>query len=128
MNGLALRNRERGIPSLFEDFFNDNWFSSYQKPALIEWDDSGKEATITIEAPGFSKDDIKIESHSDGLTIVGEIQDEKMKGRLRQANFSYALKRSDIDLKNVDAKLENGILTIGIKKSKDQLSRVIPIN
>jgi len=128
MNGLALRaNGNRGFPSIFEDFFNDNWFSAYQKPALMDWDEEGNKGVITIEAPGFSKEDIKIESHSDGISITGEVKDESVKNRLRQTSFSYFLKRSDLDTKNVDAKLENGILTIDVKKSKNKLSRVIEI-
>lgn len=128
MNGLALRNRNRGgIPSLFDDFLTDNWFSNYQSPAIMEWDEEGNKGVITIEAPGFTKDDIKIESSSDGIVITGEISDDSLKNRLRQASFSYILKRSDIDPKNVDAKLENGILTIGVNKAKDKVSRVIQI-
>jgi len=128
MSGLALRhNGNRGLPSLFEDFFTDNWFSQYQKPAHMEWDESGEKGTITIEAPGFSKEDIKIESDSSGLSITGEVKNESLKNRLTQSTFSYLLKRSDLDTKNIDARLENGILEIGIKKAKNKLSRVIEI-
>lgn len=127
MSGLALLNRRDNIPSLFDSFFNDSWFNQYQKPAYMEWDEDGNGGTIMIEAPGFSKDDIKIESDSNGITITGEIQDENMKNRLRQASFSYVLRRSDIDPENVDAKLDKGILTLGVKKAKDKLSRVIEI-
>ena len=128
MSNLALRKRNgMALPSIFDDFFTDNWFNSYQKPAYMEWDEEGNNGTIVIEAPGFSKEDIKIESDSDGLAITGEVKDEAMKNRLRQASFSYILRRSDLDTKNVDAKLENGILTIGVKKAKDKLSRVIEI-
>lgn len=128
MNGLALRHQgNRGIPSIFDDFFADNWFSQYQKPAYMEWDDEENKGTITIEAPGFTKEDIKIESNSDGISITGEVKDENIKNRLRQTSFSYILRRSDLDTKNVEAKLENGILTINMKKAKDKLSRVIEI-
>jgi HSP20 family molecular chaperone IbpA len=127
MNGLALRNRNRGLSSLFDDFFTDNMFSNYQTPALMDWDEEGNKGVITIEAPGFTKDDIKIETNSDGIIVSGEIKDDSLKNRLRQSSFSYVLRRTDIDPKNVDAKLENGILSIGISKSKDRISRVIEI-
>lgn len=127
MSGLALPNGNRGIPSLFDSFFNDSFYNSYQKPAYMEWDDDENKGKITIEAPGFSKEDIKIESDSDGITITGEVKDEDMRSRLRQASFSYVLRRSDIDNKKVNAKLENGILTIDVQKAKDKLSRVIEI-
>jgi len=127
MSGLALLNRRDSIPSIFDNFFNDSWFNHYQKPAYMEWDEDGNGGTIMIEAPGFSKDDIKIESDSNGITITGEVTDENMKNRLRQTSFSYVLRRSDIDPEDVDAKLDNGILTLGVKKAKDKLSRVIEI-
>lgn len=128
MSGLALKpNGNRGLPSLFEDFFTDNWFSNYQKPAYIEWDEEGNKGTITIEAPGFSKEDINIESNSNGISITGEVKDDSLKNCLRQTSFSYILRRFDLDTKNVDAKLENGILTIEVKKAKNKLSRVIEI-
>jgi len=127
MSGLALLNRRDSIPSIFDNFFNDSWFNHYQKPAYMEWDEDGNGGTIMIEAPGFSKDDIKIESDSNGITITGEVTDKNMKNRLRQTSFSYVLRRSDIDPEDVDAKLDNGILTLGVKKAKDKLSRVIEI-
>jgi len=127
MNGLALPNGTRGIPSLFDTFFNDSFFNSYQKPAYMDWDEEKNNGTITIEAPGFSKEDIQIESNSEGITITGEVKDENMKNRLRQASFSYVLRRPDIDNKKVNAKLENGILTIDVQRAKDKLSRVIEI-
>lgn len=127
MNGLALRNRNRGIPSIFDEILADNWFSNYQSPAIMEWDEDGNKGSITIEAPGFSKDDIKIESNSDGISITGEIKDESIKNRLRQASFSYFLKRTDLDTKNIKAKLDNGILTIDVQKAKDKVTRMIEI-
>jgi HSP20 family molecular chaperone IbpA len=127
MNGLALRNRNRGISSIFDDFLTDNWFSNYQSPAIMDWDEEGNNGVITIEAPGFTKDDVKIETNSDGIVITGELKDESLKNRLKQCSFSYILRRSDLDPKNIEAKLENGVLTIGVSKSKDKVSRLIPI-
>lgn len=127
MYGLA--HKTRGFPELFDEFFTD-WFTSYehsQKYALIEWDKDEKEATITIEAPGFSKEDIKIESDSKGLKISGEISDETLKNKLSNRKFSYILRRTDLDPKSVQAILENGILEIKLKKEKDKKVKIIEI-
>lgn len=125
MRHLNLCSFDQDISSIFENFFNDSDFSIYQKPALIEWEDD--KGTIVIEAPGFSKNEIKVEANTDGISIKGEISDDKIKNRLSKSNFSYILKRTDIDLQNIDAKLENGILIIVIQKSKDKESKIIEI-
>ncbi len=120
----------RGLPSLFDEFFNESWFSNFensQKYALIEWDEEEKEATITIEAPGFQKEDIEISSDSEGLTISGEISNETLKNKLTHRKFSYILRRSDLDPKSVQAILKNGILEIKLKKEKDKKSKIIEI-
>lgn len=101
-------------------------FSDTQNNYLIDWGDDGK-GVITIEAPGFKKDDIKIEASQEGISIKGEIKDEKIKKKLRNSSFYYFIKRSDIDPKNVNAKLEDGILYVTINKAKDKVSKIIPI-
>jgi len=130
MRGLVLPDGNRGLPSLFESIFSDDWFFNTemsQKPAFMEWNESGDEASIAIEAPGFSKENIKIESDSRGLVISGELTDENTKKRVSQKSFSYILRRSDLDPKSVQAKLENGILEIQVKKEKDKKSKIIEI-
>ena len=127
MYGLA--NGNRGFPSLLDEFFSD-WFTTLehsQKYALMEWDKDEKEAIITIEAPGFAKEDIKIESDQKGLTISGEISDETLKNKLTNRKFSYILRRSDLDPKSVQAILEDGVLEIKLKKEKDKKAKIIEI-
>ena len=124
----------RGISSFFDDIFNDffhtNWLSemnSLQKPALMTWDDEKEEFQITIDATGIPKEDIKIEVNKDGLTIEGEIKDEKLKERLGERKISYILKRNDIDPNSIAAKVNNGILDLTLKKSKDKSKKIIEI-
>lgn len=130
MKELVLANRTRGFPSFFDEFLNPDWFFNTgisQKPAFMEWNESGDKASIVIEAPGFSKENIKIESDSRGLVITGELTDENTKKKVSQKNFSYILRRSDLDPKNVQAKLENGILEIQVQKEKDKKTKIIEI-
>ena len=124
---LVLPNGTRGFPSLFDELFDDVFFSYNQSPASMEWDEDGNKGTITIEAPGFSRDDIKIESDSKGITITGEISDENSKKRLSRSSFSYVLKRTDLDPKGTSAKLNDGILSIEVSKEKDKKAKVIEI-
>jgi HSP20 family molecular chaperone IbpA len=130
MKELALLNEKRGFPLFFSDFLSEDWFSLpelKQKSAFMEWNEAGDEASISIEAPGFSKEDIKIESNSEGLIITGELTNDNTKKKVSQQSFSYILKRYDLDPKSVQAKLENGILEIQVKKEKDKKSKIIEI-
>jgi len=131
MNGLALLRDSRVFPSIFDEFFFDtpiipSLFSDIQNNYLIDWGDDGK-GSITIEAPGFKKDDIKVEVTSEGISIKGEIKDDGIKKKLSRSSFYYFIKRGDIDPKSVNAKLEDGILYISINRAKDKVSRIIPI-
>lgn len=131
MRELKLFDEVRGIPCLFDILF-DNYqknvfFDTRQKPATLDWDEEKEEGNIIIEAPGFVKDEIKIESNSDGILIKGEIKDEKIKEKIGMTIFSYILKRNDVDPNSISATLENGLLKISFKKEKDKRKKIVEI-
>ena len=135
MNTLALRNQSNGlslIDNIFSDFFNDNWLSfseiKNQEPAYYFYDEKTGEYTITAQAPGFSREDIELEVVDDGIKLVGEIKNEDLKKRIGEKKFSYFMKVKNVNYKDVEAKLENGILEVKFKtKEKDKISKKIEI-
>jgi HSP20 family protein len=122
--------------SVFDKFFQDafpnissefgaNAFtdSSYPKVDVIDTNDS-----IVIEAavPGLEKQDVTVEVTPDDkiLTISGikKVREQKaettyIRRELKRSAFtrSFALSEN-LDTTNIDAKFENGILTITIAK------------
>ena len=77
-----------------------------------------------MEVPGIAKENISIELEDDVLTISVK-QDNKEENKdnkyLRHEivstyNFSRGFQVLDADMDNVTAKLENGILTVMVKK------------
>lgn len=123
------------IPNLFDHFLDNemfNWsdrnFSTTNTtlPAVnIKEDVKGFE--VELAAPGFEKDDFKIELNNDVLSISSEkkFENETKNGeQFTKREFSYqSFCRSfslpvDVENENISAKYENGILKIAIPKKE----------
>lgn len=91
-----------------------------------------KEYTVSLEVPGVSEDDIKLELADDTLTISGE---KKRENTAKDKNY-YCLERSygafrrvlslteDVDQDNIQAHFKNGVLTITMPRKALPASRV----
>lgn len=116
---------------LFDDFFNDSFFStpvSRTQTSLMRTDikDDGTNYELSIELPGFKKEDICAELKDGYLTISAahsENKDEKnSEGKLiRQERYSGSCKRSfyvgdALKQEDIKAGFENGILKLNFPK------------
>ena len=100
---------------------------------VIETD---KEYKVEIAAPGLTRDDFKIDINEDNeLTVSMEKkaenkeEDKKRKGTYLRREFSYSSFRQrmilpdNVNVDNIDAKMENGVLTIDIPKKTEEEKR-----
>ena len=80
---------------------------------------------INLTVPGYGKKDIDIEMIGDELTIVGiENQDRNLSGFKK----AYRISNDSIDVDNISAKCENGLLTVTVPKIVPEIvSRKIKI-
>ena len=96
--------------------------SSYPKVNIIDTLDA-----ITIEAaiPGLSKEDIEIELNDETLTIKGASKNIKsqekpnyLRRELKKSFFSrsFKLTKEKLDLTQISAASENGLLTVTVPK------------
>ena len=74
---------------------------------------------IEMATPGISKDDLIVDVDDGLLTISYESKDKDQQNSLQ---FQNSFKRSwtmpkDVDFENIDAKYENGVLSVSIPKS-----------
>lgn len=103
------------------DFFEKG---AYPKINVTEYDNS-----VVIEAgvPGLTKSDVSVEIESGTLTITGNKViksnvDEKICNSYRELKHSSFIRSfslsENIDTNTVDAKVENGLLTIKLNKIK----------
>jgi HSP20 family protein len=130
------------MPSLIDRFFNDDLFdwslqnfsnTNSNLPAvnIKEKDDAFE---IEMAAPGFKKEDFKIELNNNLLSISSEKKTEnetKENERFTKREFSYqSFMRSftlpnSIEGEKINAKYKNGILNIHIPKKEE--AKVKPV-
>jgi HSP20 family molecular chaperone IbpA len=96
------------FPTKVFDLYTDN-------SDLLERYIQVENGTLTLEVPGFSKKDLTLEvDQSEGLiTINGEKEINGRKRTVKKSIRDYRLR--NIDLDGVDAKIEDGILSIYLK-------------
>lgn len=127
--------------NLFDDIFDDSFFTGHDplfgkngrnlmKTDVRETDDA-KSYRLSIDLPGFKKDEITVEVKNGCLNISaakGLDKEEKDKdGKyIRQERYAGSCSRSfyignEVDPAAVTAKFENGILQISVPKASRQL-------
>ncbi|HED9323938.1 TPA: Hsp20/alpha crystallin family protein, partial [Salmonella enterica subsp. enterica serovar Enteritidis] len=122
---------------LFRDF-GRQFFSNFPDEQSIKTDISEKEDRYELKAelPGFSKDQIDISYENGMLIISGEnnqVNEEKdNEGKVIQKERSYSnVKRmyslNNIDEDNIEAKFEDGILSVDLPKTENNQRKVIDI-
>lgn len=123
--------------SLFDDFFKDDFFNlvksqgltptqgAYPKVDVTAYDDR---IEIESEIPGLKKEDVSVEVCDGVLTIRGnkrQDNEEKRNGKvvfkeLKRSSFQRSFVLDDtLDASSIDAKFENGILNITVKRLKE---------
>jgi HSP20 family protein len=85
--------------------------------------DAGEHIVATMEVPGLNEEELKIEAHSDALTITGERKIQHPEGvTMHRAERSPGkFSRSfglpcQVDLEKTTATLKNGVLTVNMRK------------
>lgn len=116
---------------LFDDFFNDPFFSSsfnHQDISMMKTDvkDDGANYQLAVDLPGFKKEDIKAELKDGYLTIAAnheESKDEKDEdGKfVRKERYTGSCRRTfyvgdSIRQEDIKAGFENGVLHLQFPK------------
>ena len=127
---MAIKLYGRDPLKMFENVFNETvspFVSSMVAPSF-KVDVSEDEEAIYIDAdmPGMKKEGVKISMDEDVLTISAERthEEEQKKKDYHRVERSYgSMSRSfslgeNVDLENVDAKYDNGVLHIVVPKKE----------
>jgi HSP20 family protein len=110
------------------------WTGEFESPAvdLVEQDDS---FVVTVDLPGFERDEIKIRVTDQTLRIEAEHEeaateeDERYIRRERRHETTRRAVRlpDEVDKENVHARMKNGVLTVTLPKLEVEESRTIEI-
>jgi HSP20 family protein len=131
---MSLIRFTNNYPSVFDRFFSNDALDYVNRSSAsarvtmpsVNIREGNESFTIDFAAPGFSKDDFKIELNQDVLTVSSEKKtEERTKSdndhfscqEFRYSSFSRSFTLpEDVDAEKIDAKYENGILSVLIPK------------
>jgi HSP20 family protein len=127
------------FPGIRDDFFGP--LSARQKASFSEMmpsvDIYEKDGKVTFEAevPGFKKEDLKVDVRGKIITLSGERKTETgdEENRVRKERRYGRFERSfslgfEADSNTVEARYENGILTIVVARPQEEQAKQIQIN
>lgn len=116
----------------------DRFIKNYVDTAMSLFDDTCKRvnskventesgARIILVVPGFEKDDLKITTEDDRLTVSGVNKETSRTKVLPDFKESFYVGR-EIDMNNISASLKNGVLVINLQKKKELTGKQIMID
>jgi HSP20 family protein len=134
MNSLIKTNGRRANPLLrdffdIENIFTDSWGSLGKTFPSVNISEDDKSFCVDVVAPGFNKDDFKVNVEDDVLTISAETQtenkeeDKKREYSRREYSYnsftrSFRLPENAKD-NEVSATYKDGILELNIPKTEN---------
>jgi HSP20 family protein len=136
MSAITRRYNQNWLPSIFNDFFDNDWMArtNVTAPAInVLENETGYE--IELAAPGMTKDDFKVSLDDNGDLVInmekkeennGENNEEKKHGRYLRREFSYTkfqqtmVLPEDVEKEKISATVVNGVLKVEIPKQVKQ--------
>ena len=121
-------NNQNWLPSIFNDFFDNEWMekSNATAPAINVLENE-KSYDLEVAAPGMTKEDFKVTLDENGDLVINmkkkqENNEDKKNGPYLRREFSYSkyqqtmLLPDDADREKINAQVENGVLKVNIPK------------
>lgn len=131
------------LPSIFNDFFDNNWMEKANATApAINVVESDKDYKVEVAVPGMTKEDFNIHLGDENELVISmekkvENEDKENKKYLRR-EFSYTKFQQslylpdNVDKEKITANVANGVMTIELPKysqeEKAKINRVIEIH
>ena len=139
------RQNQNWLPSIFNDFFNDEWFpmrAAMSAAPAINVKESDQAFEIEMAVPGMTKEDFKVHvNDKDQLVVSVEKKNEKKEedksSKFLRREFNYTrfeqalLLPENVDREAITAKVCSGVLHVVLPKLADvpakEPTRVIEI-
>ena len=138
-------NNKNWLPSIFNDFFDNDWMVKANATApAINVIENEKDYKVEVAAPGMTKEDFNIHLGEDNELVITmekknetKEEDKENKKYLRR-EFSYSkfqqafVLPEDVEKDKISANVTDGVLTIELPKrtpeEKAKINRVIEIH
>lgn len=123
---------------LLQDFFTNKRSDLTSASILSPSSEISEDAThylMKFDLPGVQKENIHIEAHNDLLTVTAERKEEKTlnENKRHLSEVFYGTYSRSFQLphpvseKSIEAKFENGVLSIKVPKTEISQARKIPV-
>ena len=134
---MPVRRTQNWLPSIFKDFFDNDWMvkANATAPAINVFE-TEKEYKVELAAPGMTKEDFNVHIDEENNLVISmekktenkeeSNKDEKKEGRYLRREFSYSkfqqtmILPDDVDKEKISAQVENGVLNINLPKFTEQ--------
>ena len=125
---LPILNANNWFPTVFDDFFNNDWMPRRKATApAVNVKEDAKAYTMELAVPGIKKEFCRVNINADGNLEVAienklEHKEENKKEHFLRREFSYSnyqqtyVLPDDIEKDHIAAKVDNGVLTITLPK------------
>ena len=134
---LPILNANNWFPTVFDDFFNNDWMPRMKATApAVNVKEDAKAYTMELAVPGIKKEFCRVNINADGNLEVAienklEHKEENKKEHFLRREFSYSnyqqtyVLPDDIEKDHIAAKVDNGVLTITMPKvTKDEVKKI----
>ena len=134
---LQVMNSNSWFPTMFDDFFNNDWMPKMKATApAVNVKEDANAYTMELAVPGIKKEFCRENNNADGNLEVAienklEHKEENKKEHFLRREFSYSnyqqtyVLPDDIVKDHIAAKVDNGVLTITMPKvSKDEVKQI----
>ena len=134
---MPVRRTQNWLPSIFNDFFDNDWMvkANATAPAINVFE-TEKEYKVELAAPGMTKEDFNVHIDEENNLVISmekktenkeeSNKAEKKEGRYLRREFSYSkfqqtmILPDDVDKEKISAQVENGVLNINLPKFTEQ--------
>ena len=134
---LPILNANNWFPTVFDDFFNNDWIPRMKATApAVNVKEDAKAYTMELAVPGIKKEFCRVNINADGNLEVAienklEHKEENKKEHFLRREFSYSnyqqtyVLPDDIEKDHIAAKVDNGVLTITLPKfAKEEVKQI----
>ena len=125
---MYLTKRKNQFNPLFDFVFGNDFKAStsfsYTKADHVSEDDNSY--TLSVELPGYQKEDFQIEIKDEQLFLFAELDDKSIEADRYRKSFRkvYNLDLNHIDVDNIVASYESGILQISLPKTERTTKKI----